>query len=76
MDHQLTANFKRINYFMIGFFTLLGFILAACGLFKGELGVGDPAPSFTLPSEAGEQVSLADYLGKKPVLLYFHMADG
>ena len=76
MEYQLTANFKRLNYFVISIITLLGLTLSACGPSKGELGVGDPAPSFTLPSEAGEQVSLADYLGEQPVLLYFHMAIG
>jgi hypothetical protein len=76
MEHQLKTNIMRFTYSVISFIALFGFALSACGPAKGELGVGDPAPSFTLPSEAGEQVSLADYLGKQPVLLYFHMAVG
>ncbi len=40
------------------------------------LDVGDPAPDFTLPTANGGAVSLADYKGQQPVLLYFHMADG
>ena len=55
---------------------LLGLVLSACGVSGGGLAIGDPAPSFTLPSANGEQVSLADYQGKQPVLLYFHMALG
>jgi cytochrome oxidase Cu insertion factor (SCO1/SenC/PrrC family) len=55
---------------------LLGLVLSACGASGGGLAIGDPAPSFTLPSASGEQVSLADYQGKQPVLLYFHMALG
>ena len=34
------------------------------------------APAFTLPSADGSTVSLSDYNGKQPVLLYFHMAVG
>lgn len=33
------------------------------------------APGFTLPAANGNQVSLSDYSGR-PVLLYFHMANG
>ena len=35
---------------------------------------GEPAPDFTLESEAGEQVSLSDFRGK-PVVLYFYPKD-
>lgn len=57
--------------------SLAALSLSACGATDGaELKVGDPAPAFTLPSASGEQVSLSDYRGSKPVLLYFHMADG
>jgi len=35
---------------------------------------GQPAPTFTLPSDAGESVSLADLRGK-PVVLYFYPKD-
>src|SRR5579875_1399908 len=35
---------------------------------------GDPAPDFTLESDAGERVSLADFRGK-PVVLYFYPKD-
>ena len=35
---------------------------------------GDPAPEFTLTSDAGESVSLSDFRGK-PVVLYFYPKD-
>ncbi len=35
---------------------------------------GEPAPEFTLASDAGEQVSLSDFRGK-PVVLYFYPKD-
>jgi cytochrome oxidase Cu insertion factor (SCO1/SenC/PrrC family) len=36
------------------------------------LAVGEPPPGFTLPDAAGRPVSLADYRGKKPVVLIFY----
>ena len=38
------------------------------------LSVGDPAPAFTAQSNQGE-VSLAQYLGKKNVVLAFYFKD-
>ena len=34
--------------------------------------VGEPPPDFTLPDAVGRPVSLADYRGKKPVVLVFY----
>jgi len=39
------------------------------------LAEGDKAPAFTLPSEAGGEVSLADFKGKKLVLYFYPKAD-
>jgi hypothetical protein len=41
-----------------------------------SLAEGDRAPAFTLPSAAGEDVALSDFVGEKPVLLYFSMGPG
>ena len=43
---------------------------------RAGLAVGDPAPDFTLPAATGERISLSDYTGQGPVLLFFHMAEG
>ena len=37
-----------------------------------ELKVGDKAPDFTLMDERGLPVSLKDFLGKNPIVLYFY----
>jgi peroxiredoxin Q/BCP len=37
--------------------------------------VGDRAPDFTATAQGGRQISLADYLGKKAVVLYFYPKD-
>lgn len=37
------------------------------------LNVGDKAPLFELPSTTAEKISLADYAGKKPVVLFFYI---
>lgn len=39
------------------------------------LRVGERPPAFTLPDAAGRPVSLADYRGKKPVVLVFYRDD-
>jgi cytochrome oxidase Cu insertion factor (SCO1/SenC/PrrC family) len=41
-----------------------------------SLRIGATAPSFTLPSAGGQDISLGDYRGEKPVLLYFSMGPG
>jgi peroxiredoxin Q/BCP len=35
---------------------------------------GQPAPTFSLPSDSGEMVSLAELRGK-PIVLYFYPKD-
>ena len=34
--------------------------------------MGEPAPDFTLLDASGKPVTLADYRGKKPVVLVFY----
>lgn len=42
---------------------------------KSKVKVGDVAPNFTLPSQAGNTVSLQDFIGKKSIVLYFYPKD-
>jgi peroxiredoxin Q/BCP len=39
------------------------------------LKVGDKAPDFRLPSDAGTEISLKDFRGKPLVLFFFPKAD-
>lgn len=40
-----------------------------------SIAVGNRAPEFTLPDQNGKKVSLADYRGKKAVVVYFYPKD-
>lgn len=40
-----------------------------------RLKVGDPAPDFNLPAHSGKEVRLADFRGRKWVVLYFYPKD-
>ena len=42
---------------------------------RDKVVAGSMAPNFTLPSQSGKVVSLRDFLGKKPVILYFYPKD-
>ena len=42
---------------------------------KDGVDVGAKAPDFTLPSQSGETVSLRDFFGQKPVVLFFYPKD-
>jgi peroxiredoxin Q/BCP len=42
---------------------------------RTKLGVGDPAPDFTLPDQTGTPVRLSDLVGRKTVVLYFYPKD-
>ena len=47
-----------------------GFVASA----QADLKVGDKAPDFSVISSTGKPVALADYLGKKNVVLFFYIA--
>jgi peroxiredoxin len=55
---------------------LLTILITACGTPESGLEAGEGAPDFSLLAVDGDTVSLSDYRGERPVLLYFHMALG
>src|SRR3989304_4474898 len=40
-----------------------------------KIKVGDRAPDFTLPSSAGENVTLSQFFGRRSVVLFFYPMD-
>ena len=52
---------------------LLGILLLFSSNPAMAVQVGDKAPDFSLPSTTAEKVSLADFLGKKPVVVFFYV---
>jgi len=79
MRKRLHRNIISRSYYLgvLLFAILLGLLVQGCSSSnQAKLSVGEKAPDFTLPSATGDTVSLSDYLGRQPVLLYFHMAEG
>jgi len=52
---------------------LSGVILSMGASHALALQVGDKAPEFTLPGTTAEEIKLADYVGKKPVVVFFYV---
>ena len=52
--------------------TTFNFVLARIPVSPSKLHVGSPPPDFILSDAGGRPVSLADYRGKKPVVLVFY----
>jgi hypothetical protein len=52
---------------------LAGLWLVLCSGSVTALEVGDKAPDFSLPATTGERISLADYLGKQHVVVFFYL---
>jgi len=40
-----------------------------------QIGLGDRAPDFTLPTQSGTEVTLSDFRDKKTVVLFFYPKD-
>jgi cytochrome oxidase Cu insertion factor (SCO1/SenC/PrrC family) len=52
---------------------LMGLLLLLSSGPVTALAVGDKAPDFSLPATSAEKVNLADYLGKKNVVVFFYV---
>lgn len=68
--------FKNAQFILLLLFATAVITLAACDSGHQGIAIGGQAPDFTLPASSGGEISLSDYTGDKPALLYFHMAMG
>ena len=62
---------SRWKLFCIAATAALSF--AHAGMTRAAVGVGDNAPNFELPSSTGKPIKLADFAGKKSVVLFFYI---
>lgn len=76
MDYQVSTASSLNRVFLIISMALVAILITACGTPEFGLEAGDRAPDFSLQAADGDTVSLSDYRGERPVLLYFHMALG
>ena len=54
--------------------TLVGVVLLLLSSMPTmALQTGDKAPDFSLPATTAEKVSLADFVGKQPVVVFFYV---
>jgi hypothetical protein len=67
--HMQTSRWKRLVVAV-----LLSGVILSIGVNQAlALQVGDKAPDFTLPGTTAEEIKLADYVGKKPVVVFFYI---
>jgi peroxiredoxin Q/BCP len=53
---------------------LLSGVILSMGVSRAlALQVGDKAPDFTLPGTTADEIKLADYVGKKPVVIFTYI---
>ena len=70
MDRYTTKYIRILSLFGI----LLAGVLVIASV-AAALEIGDQAPDFTLPSTTGEEIQLAQFQGKKHVLIQFYTMD-
>ena len=70
--HWMTVTAFAVSVFLLGAASFFHFIAARVPGGPTAFVVGDLAPDFTLPDAKGRSVRLADYRGKKPVVLVFY----
>jgi hypothetical protein len=70
--HWLTVTALAVSVLLVGAATFFNFVATRVPMTASALVVGQPAPDFTLPDATGRPVRLAEYRGRKPVVLVFY----
>jgi hypothetical protein len=70
--HWLTVTAFAMSVLLLGAATVFNFVAMRVPLSRPALVVGQPAPDFTLPDAAGRPATLAEYRGRRPVVLVFY----
>ncbi len=70
--HWLTVSALALSVLLLGGAAFFNFVATRVPTGPPALVVGQAAPDFTLPDAAGRPVRLADYRGRKPVVLVFY----
>jgi hypothetical protein len=70
--HWLTVTALAVSVLLLGAATFFHFVATRVPTTRTAFVVGQPAPDFTLPDAAGRPASLAEYRGRKPVVLVFY----
>ena len=68
----LTVSALVVSVLVLGLGVAFNFVLMRVPTTPSAFVVGQAAPDFTLPDSSGRPASLADYRGKKPVVLVFY----
>ena len=69
---RLTVSALVVSVLLLAFGAAFHFVLMRVPASPSAFVVGQPAPDFTLPDASGRPASLAEYRGKKPVVLVFY----
>ena len=67
--HWLTITALTVTVLLLGAASFFNFVVMRVPPTPTALVVGQPMPDFTLPDATGQPVRLADYRGRKPVVL-------
>ncbi len=70
--HWLTIASFAATLLLLVTATLFNFVAMKVPASPPAFVIGRPAPDFTLPDAAGHPVRLADYRGRKPIVLVFY----
>ena len=68
----LTVSALVVSVLLLALAGFFHFVAMRVPVTRTQLAIGQPAPDFTLPDAAGRPVSLAEYRGRRPVLLVFY----